>query len=181
LLLLSITEGVCVSALLYAMAQGASVPARQIEQTGGNGLPRRPRKRMATRRLRQHRASARSIAPRCLKSCQNGQLFRPFPPRTPPRKPKAGANCGAGAAIGKQYQTASFGIRPTHHVRSWTRQASYTCRYRLADIVPSRLPFGPNLVAATTAAACRRAGRNPCRSVVAVAPFVLSVHLNFPG
>src|SRR5262252_10285555 len=80
-----------------------------------------------------------------------------------------------------EYQTASFGIRPTPRVRSWTRQASYTCRYRLADIVPSRLPCGPNLVAAATAAACRRAGRNPCRSVVAVAPFPLSVRLELPG
>src|SRR6516164_8171439 len=66
-------------------------------------------------------------------------------------------------------------------VRSWTRQASYTCRYRLADIVPSRLPCGPNLVAAATAAECRRAGRNPCREVVAVAPFLLSVRLELPG
>src|SRR5262249_42582750 len=37
---------------------------------------------------------------------------------------------------------AVIGIRPTPRVRSWTRQASYTCRYRLADIVPSRLPRG---------------------------------------
>ena len=75
---------------------------------------------------------------------------------------------------------AAIGIRQTPRVRSWTRQASYTCRYRLADIVPSRLPCRPNLVAAATAAACRRAGRNPCRSVVAVAPFLLSVRLELP-
>src|SRR5215469_392991 len=70
--------------------------------------------------------------------------------------------------------------RPTPRVRSWTRQASYTCRYRLADIVPSWLPCGPNLVAVATAAACRRAGRNPCRSFVAAAPFLLSVRLELP-
>ena len=36
-------------------------------------------------------------------------------------------------------------------------------------------------MAAATAAACRRAGRNPCRSVIAVAPFLLSVRLELPG
>src|SRR5262249_41750781 len=88
-----------------------------------------------------------------------------------------GVDCG----IRSFSDVASFGIRPTPRVRSWTRQASYTCRYRLADIVPSRLPCGPNLVAAATAAACRRAGRDPCRSVVAVAPLLLSVRLELPG
>src|SRR6516164_4691717 len=110
-------------------------------------------------------------------------VFSSFPRSYPQMHPRPRAASTAPRGRRMQAFAAIFadGIRPTPRVRSWTRQASYTCRYRLADIVPSRLPCGPNLVAAATAAACRRAGRNPCRSFVAVAPFLLSVRLELPG
>src|ERR1700676_3917796 len=51
-----------------------------------------------------------------------------------------------GAALGEGF------YRPTPRVRSWTSRTSYTCRYRLADRVPSWLPRRPHLAAAATAA-----------------------------